>query len=383
VDTSQDHLDGQPQDGQDDRQSHEPLQGGREASAHHLRDAQSLATQALSGRRGRRRGQAEAVGDGGELVALLFKAGQQLVEPGHGLSAVATAVVHQDDRTPARRRRTRGDDLGSAWFAPVLGIEVGQHREVSVGRRVAHGRIVEIGQGVGLGGVRRPKQLHGPAGGARDRVLSQGQLQPPPPRRQRGQLGVGERVGTQLVAIRDDPAREIGVRVHLRADDEERDVGMVAGEDVEDLWRPSWIRSVVEGERNRLRRHPAAGRLTGRVDGDHRLRADHIRGRRYAARRRGRPVTLRADVADITVEAHFAEEDEESQDQQQPVGSGLTADPAMGRGLAARRLQRATGRRREIVRVYAVRRHSAALRRVGWMARATPRRPRTGRSGRS
>jgi hypothetical protein len=87
-------------------------------------------------------------------------------------------------------------------------------------------------------------------------------------------------VGTEFVAVRYDPARQVRMLVHLRADHEEGRVRVVAGQDVEDLRRPSRIGAVVEGERDCLGGHALAGDLARRVDREDRPGRRHIGGRR-------------------------------------------------------------------------------------------------------
>ena len=138
-----------------------------------------------------------------------------------------------------------------------------------------------------------------PAGGAGDRVAGQGQS------RARGaSRGTAARSAwvnvcdADLVALGEDPAGQVGVLVDLRADHEERGVGAVRGQHVEDPRGPRRVGAVVEGQRDRAGRHAARGdRAVGARSAAPGLRRSTASGARPAwPGRPARPAALGADV---------------------------------------------------------------------------------------
>ena len=83
--------------------------------------------------RGRRvgSGQAQALGDGGEAVALGDELRDELVERLDGEAALAAAVVHQHDRALPVGGPRAPDDLVHARARPVPAVDVAEHRELA------------------------------------------------------------------------------------------------------------------------------------------------------------------------------------------------------------------------------------------------------------
>jgi hypothetical protein len=141
-----------------------------EPSAAELGDAQGLAAVALGGGCRGCGGEAESFGDGDEPVALGLEPGDELVEGGDGLGAVAAAVVHHDDAG-----FDGAGDGGGAGALPVLGVVVGEHEQVAGGGS-APGGVVGGGDRVGSGGVGQPQQDGPVSGGGGDGVAGEGEF---------------------------------------------------------------------------------------------------------------------------------------------------------------------------------------------------------------
>ena len=143
----------------------------------------------------------------------------------------------------------------------------------------------------------------------------------PPPGRGGAEVGVGQGVDADLVALVDDPAGKLGVGDDLGADDEEGRVHAVLAQDVEDLRRGLGVRAVVEGQRDGALGRPhgldaaAAGvddrPAVGHGVGDARAR---LGGRRRAA------VADAGDVVHVALDGERDAEREEQGDEDGPVG---------------------------------------------------------------
>ena len=284
-----------------------------------------------AGRRGVAAGHLHPVRHGGEAVAATGETGEQNIDSGHGLGpvAAAAAVVHHDDpaRAGADRRGRRRDDLVGAGATPVLGVVVGQHHQIAARGCLDQCRVLGRGHRVGLGRVWRPHQRGEPAGGGGDRVLRQRQFQPLAPRGQRGQLRVGEGMHTDLMPLGDDAARQVGVLVDSGPDHEERGMGVMAGQNVEDLRGPARVGPIVEGERHCAGVQRSAGGLPGRIDVQHwpALRHRLRRGAHASAGRDASGTTaLSPHMVDEAAETQLDEQHQHRQQQQDPVGARLT-----------------------------------------------------------
>ena len=156
---------------------------------------------------------------------------------------------------------------------------------------------------------------------------------------------MGEGVVTDLVAVRQLAADEVGVAQRLAPQQEEGARHAVAAQDVEDARRPDGVRAVVEREGHRARGHADAGHRAG-VRTDHRT-ARPDRGRHLAGGARRPDVSgvgqLTRDVA-VQTERHGHRD--QNDDERQPVrprgGPAARVTHAFGpsrphrRGLAAR-----------------------------------------------
>ena len=109
------------------------------------------------GRRGGRPGQAQALGDGDEAVALGLQGGDEPVQRRHRLRAVAARVMHEDGAAAASFGRGEADDRVHTRLAPVVAVGVGDDRQVAQPSRFEDQWPGGVVQRVGVGMLRRPR----------------------------------------------------------------------------------------------------------------------------------------------------------------------------------------------------------------------------------
>ena len=293
---------------------------------------------------------------GGEAVALRLQLRDEPVEGGDGLGPVAAGVVQQDDAARAVRGDRVGDDRVDARALPVLAVGVGEHGDVAVGAGGPEGAQGVVVHRVGGRGVGRAQQVARLAQGPGQHELGLGELAVDAHVRRRGEVGVGERVEPDLRAGVADVAEQLRVLGGHRADDEERRGDLVAAQHLEDLRGPDRVRPVVEGQRDRLRRHARAhrGGATGVDDrpavGDR--RRDLVVGLLGRHRAGGVDADLRAGQP---VDQQQAAEHEQRDHDEQHAGPGREALPAAAGGhravrVAGRRQVPGAGRRGAVAR---------------------------------
>jgi hypothetical protein len=179
------------------------------------------------------------------MVAGGLEAGDYLAEGGHGLGAVAAAVVLEDDRAGPGIAHDVGDDRGHAGAGPVAGVDGPGERGHAGARAVAQdgrgpgavGGAEEGGEPSGhvvdLGG--RPVDLVGDGG--------QGQ---------QGQVEVGPGVIGDQMAGGGHLAGHAGVGLDLDADHGERRGHLVLRQQSQHLRGVDGVRAVVDGQRDGL-----------------------------------------------------------------------------------------------------------------------------------
>jgi hypothetical protein len=198
----------------------------------------------------------EQLRDGHELVAVALPLPDDLRRQDHGGGPAAATVVHDDDQpggARAARQRGRRDlralqrvvggvagetNLGEAELLAHQGVEhavAGRHQVTALIRRTPDPGLVVSHLGHDACGL--------------------DQLVPGRGVGQRNELGVGERVVADRVAVRQHGPEGLLVGEVLVADVEERGVDVVSIEDAEQLRRPGLFRPVVVGEDEGVRRH--------------------------------------------------------------------------------------------------------------------------------
>jgi branched-chain amino acid transport system ATP-binding protein len=180
-----------------------------------------------------------------EAVALADQPGDHDLEGGHGLRAVAAAVVLQDDRARARRPHDGPDDLADPGPRPVTRVDgpVQWHKPFAraVGERfprpdaVGRAEHARVNPGRRVDRVRRPRDLR-----------------PLPRCAQRRQPGVVPRVIDDRMAGVGDLPRDRRVADDAFPDHREGGPDTVLLQDPQHLWRVDGARPVIDGQRDGL-----------------------------------------------------------------------------------------------------------------------------------
>ncbi len=303
------------------RRPEQPAQHGEHpaAAAQQPDQGQALPVVAGPGRVHRVR-QADGLADGGEAETPALQGGQHAVEGGDGLRAVAARVVHQQDLPlVAGPGGGRPDDLGHARAAPVLAVPGGEHRQVALPPGLLDGGPAGVVHGLGGGRVRRPQQRTGDVGHPGQGQLRLAQLQGAAPGGRGAEVGVGEGVDADLVALGDDPADQLRVGGGLGADHEEGGVDAGPAQHVEDLRGPARVGAVVEGERDRAGLGRGRTGLPARAV-DHRAAgADRLGDAGGGGRGGGLVGTVVVQVLGVALEQQGGGQGEQQGRQQEPV----------------------------------------------------------------
>ena len=217
----------------------------------------------------RHRGVARQTGerrDGDEVIA---RCAQPLDDDGqrrNRLSAIAPAIVQQDDVAAAIRlgiivagRGRAGDagdrridDLLYAGSLPVARIDVQADRHIAAVLRLQHRPQFVRGRRLCVAEIGRAEQPQRPAGERLEQSLVGIQLEQHLPRRRRRQIGVSIGVAADLMPFQDHALQKRSLRQRILADDEEGPGRMFPLQHVEDLGRPLGVGTVVEGQREQL-----------------------------------------------------------------------------------------------------------------------------------
>ena len=145
---------------------------------------------------------------------------------------------------PGRVRASTRCATSSAGLAlPVEAVDVPQHDALA-------GALQRADVARRSSAVRRTHQRRHDAGRARDRGIGRGELVLDRARSLQRQVRVRVRVVADLVAVARDPRRELGVRVDLLAEQEERRGHAELGERVEQRGRALRIGPVIERQRD-------------------------------------------------------------------------------------------------------------------------------------
>ena len=161
------------------------------------------------------------LGDRHEPEAAGAQRGHEALERRDGLRAVAAAVVEEDDAAAPALRRGGGDDRVDSRAAPVLAVIVGQHDVVAAAREPFVGTRLVGGHAARNRRVGRPEQARANPDRSGERVVGEPGLQALLPARERGDVGVRERVVAELEALPVQAAHEVRMPDDLAADDEE------------------------------------------------------------------------------------------------------------------------------------------------------------------
>lgn len=248
------------------------------------------------------------------------------------------AIAEEDGRALAVVRRRPLEDLRDAGPLPVVAVGVDEDAGVALLAELLVDGPAVVVDGVRLRGVRRPEQRGRDAGRAREGQLGLLHLTVDAGVALVGEVDVGEGVDAHLVALLDQVRDDSRVARDHRADQEERRGDVVLLEDRQDLRRPGGVRTVVEGERDRLVRDGDGGGLTA-PEGEDRSAVEDLVGD-LAGAGPGAHTLVAADLgAQIAVEQHDAGQREQEQSGEDDARflqrRGLARRPLDPRGGAA------------------------------------------------
>ena len=183
----------------------------------------------------------------------------------HGLLAIASAVVQQDDVAAAnvvrgagrQMRQHIGDDLIGAVariVAPVVGIDLVADGDVAHVLRGLERAHLVFGVGLGVNRIGRAKQNRANAQAAGKELL--GEIQFHRPHEALGNVadvGMGKSVVPDFVALAVNAVGDVGELVGLNSDQKEGGRRLFALEHIQNFGRPFRIGAIVEGNGDLVR----------------------------------------------------------------------------------------------------------------------------------
>src|SRR5262245_52869485 len=126
-------------------------------------------------------------------------------------------------------------------------------REITHALRDLNGNDLVGSGGFGVTEKRRPEQTQGPAGEGLEQALRRVDLQGDQWLGKLAEIGVGERVVSDVMTLIHDAPHQVRIRCRVFANDEETGMNALFLQDVEDLWRPVWIGTIIKSERDLAR----------------------------------------------------------------------------------------------------------------------------------
>ena len=204
-----------------------------------------------------------------DLVAAFFQVIEDHGQSRHGGTPVAAAVVEKNNIPRGALVFDSLKQLLGRWLLPITGIDVFQYRHVAEGLRHADRlQVADIGR-VGVRVERWAKQGGGAADEGFDEPLGGVQLELHEGFREFAQVGVGEGVVADFVALVGDALEEVGIKFGIFAKHEKDGLHAAFLENIEDGGRPIRIRAIVEGNAHAVRlvtSHAKKGRVRRELD---------------------------------------------------------------------------------------------------------------------
>ena len=195
----------------------------------------------------------EQVADQDHPVSPFFQVVEDRGQRGHRRAPVPSAVVEQDDVAAGKLGFHAFDELVLFRFLPVPGIDIFKDRHVAEGLGDLNGqKLPEICR-TGVGVVRRPEKRRGPSGQGLDQSFRGIEFELDECRRSFGEVGMRERVVSDLVTFRNDPPNELRVALGFASDHKERGFHSPGFEDVENRRCPLRVRSIVKCQGDLIR----------------------------------------------------------------------------------------------------------------------------------
>ncbi len=164
--------------------------------------------------------------------------------------------MKQHDVAARARVQNVADDGFRPGLGPILGVDVESRRDVTeIGRKADRHQLVRRRR-LGVSEVRWAEEQRAAVEHRLEQPLGRIQLEPSHEGGCERQIGVGERVIAHLVALGHDLPQQRDVALGVHSDHKERRRRPPAPEGIEDHRRPGAVGSVVERQRDLVRRGP-------------------------------------------------------------------------------------------------------------------------------
>src|ERR1700722_12551270 len=205
-------------------------------------------------------GLVEQLVDGGNLVSASADSLDDHRQGAHGLGAIASAIVHQNNVAAVQiigaARRQMLQHIGGNLFCrlatrdigPIVGVDAIADRDVAFFLREFERAYLIGGVRFLVDGVRRAKQCGANSHQAGEKALGEIELQPHVSGRNIAHVGMRERVIPDGVAFFINALDQTRKLIGLNANQKKRSRRVLTFQDVQNLRGPIWIGTVVEGQ---------------------------------------------------------------------------------------------------------------------------------------